>query len=219
MARKPQQNVRVGWARASRAIAAAGDDKLVWPEFGNEADAPSCYRLKITLADVRPAVWRRIEILGDTTLSRLHRMFQATMGWEDSHLHVFRMNGLQYGALNPELPFLNEKRVRIDEVAGTPRQRFTYLYDFGDHWLHNVVVESISPAHPDTTYPRFVDGRGACPPEDVGGPPGYESFVAINADQSHPEHARMREWVGSRFDPAALDIDGITSSLRRFRRR
>jgi hypothetical protein len=215
MARKLQQSVRVGWARASRSIAAAGEDKLVWPEFRNEADVASCYRLKITLADVRPPVWRRIEILGDTTLARLHRIIQATMGWEDSHLHVFRIGDLQYGVPDPELPFVNEKRVRIDEIVGRARQRFAYLYDFGDHWLHNVVVESISPADPHTTYPRLIDGCGACPPEDVGGPPGYESFIAIIRDQSHPEHARMQEWVGGRFDPAVLDSDGITSALRR----
>ena len=37
--RKPRKNVREGWAEASEAIAASGDDKLVWPEFGNAGDA------------------------------------------------------------------------------------------------------------------------------------------------------------------------------------
>jgi antitoxin MazE len=36
--RKPRRNPREGWAEASRRIAAAGDDKLIWPEFGNRDD-------------------------------------------------------------------------------------------------------------------------------------------------------------------------------------
>ncbi len=141
------------------------------------------------------------------------------MGWDDAHLHVFRIGGLQYGVPDPELPFVNESRVRLDEIVGTAKQRFTYLYDFGDHWLHTVLVESITAAEAGTQYPRFIDGRGACPPEDVGGPPGYESFIDIMRDPSHPENARMREWVGGRFNPAALDVEGIQLALRRIARR
>ncbi len=218
MPRQSQQPVRAGWARASRAVANADDDKLVWPEFANEAHL-SVYRLKITLADVRPPVWRRVDVLGRTTLPRLHQIIQAAMGWNDAHLHVFRAGQLQYGVPDPELPFVNERRVRLDDVVSTAKESFSYVYDFGDHWLHTVLVESISPAEAGTQYPRFIGGRGACPPEDVGGPPGFESFVNIISDPSHPQHAAMSRWVGGRFDPAALDVGEIRLALRRIARR
>ncbi len=178
---------------------------------------PSVYRLKLTLRDVDPQVWRRIEVLGDTTLPRLHRIFQIAMGWDDSHLHAFIIGATKYGAPDPDvdLGFINERGVRLASIVTAPKQRFRYEYDFGDGWIHDIVVEAIQPKSGQTPYPRFIDGRNACPPEDVGGPPGYEAFQEAFSDPNHEEHDRMVEWVGRRFNPAVFDVAHIEAVFAR----
>lgn len=187
------------------------------PEMRGDARGTSVYRLKITLHDVEPKVVRRIEVYSDTTLPRLHRILQVAMGWDDSHLHAFTIDGTTYGTpdrgYGPK--FVSERGVRLADVVTKPKQRFRYEYDFGDGWLHDIVLESIQPVHMETTYPRFVDGRNACPPDDVGGPPGYETFVEAVTDPSHEEHERVTAWSGGRFDPTFLDVAHIEAAFAR----
>ena len=79
--------------------------------------------------------------------------------------------------------------------------RAVYAYDFGDDWIHDVSVVAITPRAAGTAYPRCVDGRRACPPEDCGGPWRYADFLAALADPNHEEHEEQRSWVGAHFDP------------------
>jgi hypothetical protein len=88
-----------------------------------------------------------------------------------------------------------------------------YVYDFGDGWTHRLTVEKVLAAEPGVGYPRCVSGRRACPPEDVGGPWGYDGFLEAMADPTHPEHEQYREWVGGPFDPAAFDLDEVNEEL------
>jgi hypothetical protein len=81
-----------------------------------------------------------------------------------------------------------------------------YEYDFGDGWEHAVVVEGMSEADFSLRYPRVVGGKRACPPEDVGGPPGYQEFLDAIRDPKHCEHNSLREWIGGDFDPEAFDV-------------
>jgi hypothetical protein len=100
-----------------------------------------------------------------------------------------------------------------------PKDRLTYEYDFGDSWDHLVVLEETLPAESACSYPRLLAGKRACPPEDVGGIPGYEHFLQAIADPRHPEHAEWREWYGPRFDPDQLDIDAVNHELETHWRR
>lgn len=174
------------------------------------------YQLRITLDEVDPAVWRRVQVPGGYTLDRLHRVVQYAVGWSDYHLHAFDIGGLQYGTPDPDglLEVRDELDARLDTVAvkGT---RFRYTYDFGDWWDHEIVVEDVLPAEPDLTYPLCLEGGGACPPEDVGGPRGYADLLAALADPMHPDHLVMREWLGRPFDVAAFDPERATTLLRR----
>jgi hypothetical protein len=52
---------------------------------GRNTPPPSVHQLKVTLAQVRPPVWRRIQVASDVTLARLHRVLQVAMGWENRH--------------------------------------------------------------------------------------------------------------------------------------
>lgn len=81
-------------------------------------------------------------------------------------------------------------------------ERLTYRYDFGDDWDHLITVEKILAPEPGVRYPRCVAGRRACPPEDVGGPWGYQEFLAAMADPAHDDHQHYRDWIGGTYDAA-----------------
>lgn len=174
------------------------------------------YQLKITLAEVAPPVWRRVQLPAGYTLDRVHRVIQYAMGWQGYHLHSFDIGGIQYGEPDPdgELALRDELEARLDAVAGKGDQ-FVYTYDFGDWWEHEVAVEDVFPAEPDEVYPLCVAGARACPPEDVGGAYGYADFLEAIADPHHPDHAEMRTWIGRPFDPDAFSASHATTLLRR----
>jgi hypothetical protein len=182
----------------------------------NGTMARRIFQLRVTLEDVAPPIWRRVLVPAGYTLDRVHRVIQYAMGWQDSHLHSFEVDGEQYGEPDPDgdLALLDEMDYRLDDVAG-PGTRLRYTYDFGDWWEHEVLVEDLLPADPLVRYPVCVAGERACPPEDVGGPEGYADFLAALADPDHPRHAVMSEWIGRPYDPLAFDADRATTLLRR----
>ncbi|MFG1843274.1 plasmid pRiA4b ORF-3 family protein [Micromonospora sp. NPDC049175] len=181
------------------------------------------FQLKMSLAGVRPPVWRRVLVPAGYTLDRLHRVVQHAMGWRDCHLHSFEIDAMPYGEPDPdgELALHDEMDVRLDAVLGKG-SRFSYTYDFGDWWEHDLVVEDALTADPDERYPVCLDGERACPPEGVGGPPGYQALLVALADDGaaagpvDPRHATLRDWAGSTFDPSRFDPDRTTTLLRRF---
>lgn len=174
------------------------------------------FHLLVTLCDVSPLVWRRVQVPGGYTLDRVHRVIQYAMGWQDCHLHSFEINGVQYGEPDPDGDLLlrDELETRLDAVA-TKGARFRYTYDFGDWWEHDVVVEDVSLPEPDLRYPICSDGASACPPEDVGGALGYAEFLAAVADPAHSRHLEMHSWIGRKFDPVAFDPGRASTLLRR----
>jgi hypothetical protein len=174
------------------------------------------YDLRVTLDGVEPVVWRRVLVPGGFTLDRLHRVVQFAMGWHDRHLHVFDVDGVQYGVPDPDglLEVRDELDARLDAVA-FKGSRLRYTYDFGDWWEHEIAVEEVMPADPDGRYPMCTGGERACPPDDVGGPGGYRQFLAAYGDPAHPDHAAMRAWLGRDFDPAAFDAGPASTLLRR----
>ncbi|HYN96179.1 MAG TPA: plasmid pRiA4b ORF-3 family protein [Pilimelia sp.] len=174
------------------------------------------FQLRVSLADVSPPVWRRVLVPGGYTLDRLHRVIQYAMGWQNCHLHCFDIDGWQYGAPDPEgePAVRDELDHRLDAVAAKGG-RFAYTYDFGDWWEHQVAVEDVFVADPDERYPVCVDGERACPPEDVGGASGYSELLAALADPAHPDHARLRDWLGRPFDPERFTPGAADTLLRR----
>jgi Plasmid pRiA4b ORF-3-like protein len=173
------------------------------------------FEIKIELREVRPAVLRRVQVPGDMTLAGLHAVVQVAMGWTDSHLHEFDVDGVRYGLPDPDWDVdevRDEARAKLFRLLGQG-DRVGYVYDFGDGWTHRLTVEKVLAPEPGVSYPRCVSGRRACPPEDVGGPWGYDEFLAAMADLAHPEHEHYREWQGGPFDPAAFDLDAVNQAL------
>ena len=157
--------------------------------------------LKLTLRGTKPPVWRRLLVPGETTLGDLHRAIQATMGWEDDHLHTFDIEGRQYGDPRVVDDVADEKRVTLNGLIKSGVTRFAYTYDFGDNWEHALLIEKSLPVVEALSRPTCTAGKRRCPPEDCGGPWGYLELLEVLADPAHPEHAERREWLGEDFDP------------------
>jgi Plasmid pRiA4b ORF-3-like protein len=176
-------------------------------------------QIKIKLLGVtKPPVWRRVQLRADTRLDQLHEILQAALGWENYHLHAFSFGGKEFGPRDAdlELDFSDERRVTLGELTDIGG-RFSYTYDFGDNWEHEILVEDLLESDPDTHYPVLVAAKGACPPEDCGGCWGYADLKAILADPNDDQHGDMLEWLGlengSDFDPNALPSDHIDYEL------
>ncbi len=175
----------------------------------------STYQLKITLADVKPPVWRRLQVPAATTLDRLHAVVQIAMGWTDSHLHEFQVDEARYGVPDADWDdgeVTDEASATLVDLVGEG-DRLDYTYDFGDNWRHRIVVERVAAKEPDVVLPRCVAGARACPPEDVGGPWAYQDFLQAYADPRHPDHEQMREWAGDELSPDAFDTEEVTWQL------
>jgi hypothetical protein len=173
------------------------------------------FEIKIELREVRPAVVRRVQVPGEMSLAGLHEVVQVAMGWTDSHLHEFEVDGARYGQPDPDWDdgeVTDEARVKLFGLV-EQGDRLGYVYDFGDGWTHTLILEKVLAPEPEVRYPRCVSGRQACPPEDVGGPWGYDGFLAAITDPAHPEHEQYREWMGGVFDPAAFDLDEVNEAL------
>ena len=125
------------------------------------------YQIKVTLQDVEPAVWRRLQVPAEITLSRLHLVLQLAMGWQNYHLHEFRIGESVYGEPNVEFDddrrIKDDRRARLSRAASSVGVQLTYLYDFGDDWTHEIVVERVGPREPRTRYPRVTGGARRMP--------------------------------------------------------
>ena len=185
-------------------------------------DSAIVFQLEVILKGTNPPIWRRFEVPETMTLAQLHAVLQTVMGWTDSHLHRFVINGKEYGRPDYEErwadddPLLDERRVRLTKLLQIAPTAFLYEYDYGDSWLHLIVMERYWPASPGGHVPRCTEGERACPPEDVGGIDGYEDLLAVLADPAHEEHEGMRMWVGEDFEPERFDIAAVNTTLMKF---
>lgn len=170
--------------------------------------AETIARLHIVLDDIEPAIWRRVDVPVTASLKMLHDIVQASMGWEDCHLWHFEAGDRRYGIPDPMWPesgMTAAKNVKLATLIDRGVAELVYTYDMGDDWRHTITVETVGHGEPDVKYPRFIDGERRCPPEDVGGLPGFEMFLDAMADPGHEEHDHLREWYGGPYN--ADDID------------
>ncbi|HHV61071.1 MAG TPA: plasmid pRiA4b ORF-3 family protein [Firmicutes bacterium] len=177
------------------------------------------YQLKVTLKAIKPPIWRRIQVPGNITLAKLHKILQAAMGWEDYHLYEFQIGRVSFGTPDPEfdMPVENARTARLNKVVPEAKTRFQYIYDFGDYWVHDVLVEKILPPEEGVRYPVCTGGKRACPPEDCGGIPGYLGMLETIKNPGDPEYEEILEWLGGTFDPEEFDLEAINNELKRIK--
>jgi hypothetical protein len=176
---------------------------------------PSVYTLKVSLREVEPSVWRRIVVPSETKLPKFARWLEAAMGWEGYHLHSFGIAGLRFGAPDEDADdLIDERRVTVKQVLPRVGSTLQWDYDFGDGWEHEVVVEAIEEPSASVRYPVCLAGARACPPEDCGGPSGYEELLAVLADPTHPEYEQLRGWAPPGFDAGRFDMVAANQRMR-----
>ncbi len=171
------------------------------------------YQIKVSLMGSNPSIWRRFLVQGLITLHQLHDVLQIVMGWEDYHLHMFTINGQIYGdpELDPddEMGANDETQFKLSQLTGREGFEFSYEYDFGDSWQHELTVEKILPAEKGMRYPFCVAGERACPPEDAGGIGGYEDYLQAITNPKHPERKELLEWIGEDWDPEYFSLEEV----------
>ena len=180
------------------------------------------YQLRIELQHIAPLIWRRILVPNTLKLSKLDRVVQAAMGWNNSHLHDWHIGSQRYGVPDEEWigtsAILDEREFTIGQVLGEQVKTFAYSYDFGDGWDHRITVEKHLPVQEGRNdWPMCLAGENACPPEDVGGPPGYMNFLQAMRDPNHEQHADYWRWWGGPFDPNTFSINAANMAIRRLR--
>lgn len=176
------------------------------------------YSLKVTLLRTEPPIWRRIEVPSSIKLCCLHSAIQISMGWTDSHLHQFEKDEKKWGMIDLDeidTSLLDEKPVPVSTLLTSAGDAMIYRYDFGDGWRHQVVLEKILPPEA-AKVPICIDGQRRCPPEDVGGIPGYERFLEIIFDPTHAEYEQYVTWVGGHFHDT-FDRKAVNQILSRMR--
>jgi hypothetical protein len=184
--------------------------------------AERIYQFKITLKGITPNIWRRIQVK-ECTLDKLHEHIQTAMGWTNSHLHQFEIDGVRYGdpellceGFEDETPPVNSLRTKLSKIVPKDGKRFQfdYEYDFGDGWEHEILFEGCLRAEKSVRYPLCLEGERACPPEDVGGTYGYHEYLEAMANPRHERHKEFKEWGGS-FDPEKFDAQVTSKEMRK----
>ena len=184
--------------------------------------AHTVYQLRIELQHIEPLIWRRILVPNTLKLSKLDRVVQAVMGWTNSHLHDWHIGSQHYGVPDEEWignsAMLDERKFTAGQVLGEQVKAFAYSYDFGDGWDHRIMVEKHLPVQEGRNdWPMCLAGENACPPEDVGGPPGYMNFLQAMRDPNHEHHADYWRWWGGPFDQNTFSINAANMAIRKLR--
>jgi hypothetical protein len=175
--------------------------------------AEGSLQMQVELRDVDPRVWRRLVVPDGITMADLAEILLVAMGWENIHLHLFEVGDVSYGPGDDDAEDdeIDEDTVVVSDALGSHDQ-FDLEYDLGDGWIHDVVIEERSASA--VAFAHCLGGENACPPENVGGPGGYEDFLEAIADPAHEDHDEEVEWIGGSFDPAGFDLDAVNAALR-----
>ena len=173
------------------------------------------YQFEISLKEVNPPIWRRIQVPESYNFWDLHVAIQDSMGWWDSHLHSFTLENPETGEETEigipgdefwdEVPTRPGWKEKISKWFTEKNKKAEYVYDFGDDWHHEIKLEKILPKEEKIKYPRCIAGERACPPEDCGGIWGYHDLLEIISDPAHEEYEELMEWLGGGYDPEAFD--------------
>jgi hypothetical protein len=178
-----------------------------------DADQNHVLKLKVTLRDSKPPIWRRLLMPETMTLARLHDAIQAVMNWDNSHLHQFEINRDYFGDPRVLDGGADEARYRLSRLIKDGVRKFSYTYDFGDNWEHTILVEGREPMVPGMQYPACIAGKRNGPPEDCGGIWGYYQLLEIQATPDHPEREERMEWLGGEHDPEDFSVEAANAKL------
>jgi Plasmid pRiA4b ORF-3-like protein len=176
--------------------------------------------LRIELEGIEPLIWRRVAVPTVVSLTELHRVVQAVMGWLNGHLWQFEVGHKIYGMRIPNDPDWNERVedanvTKLFSFLGSRVREFRYVYDMGDYWEHRVIVERLTAPLSEVSYPQFLGGERRCPPEDCGGIPGYYEFLKNVTSKRKDQRAHTIAWYGGPYDADDIGEQTVVAALRR----
>ncbi len=189
-----------------------------WEPYG--PPVANVLQLRVSLKDFEPVVWRRVLVPDSIALPKLHRVIQELMLWWNYHLHVFEINGEEFG--QPEFDedgdfdWRNERGVKVAplvRVGGSLK----YSYDFGDNWRLLIEVEKAFPVRTVLKHAVCVGAEYSAPPEDVGGVGGFQQFLDALGNPEDEEHDNYVEWSGGNYDFSRVDLAEINARLQQIR--
>lgn len=193
--------------------------------FSMPSSRNTIYQVKVSLLHTPegwPDVRRYLQVPANMRLDRFHLALQLSMGWKDCHLHEFRIGERKLG--RPDLeedlgqgPVEDERKFRLDQILHKPNESVMYVYDYGDDWQHEIVLEQILSKEPERQYPVCIDGWYRCPPDDCGGMEDYERLLRMSEDRNLrylPDYKELQRWLGRRFDPQDFSIDRVNRRLK-----
>jgi hypothetical protein len=174
------------------------------------------YEIRIALEEIDPEIFRVIKVSGGMKLNRLHRVIQTAMGWTNSHLHSFKLEGIQFGDYDPdeEITFLDESKFCLEELAQGREIQMKYTYDFGDNWVHLLQVKPLHLLQEANHKPVCLDGKWPCPPEDCGGPHQFVELLQILANPDHEDFEHLSAWAKPSFR-LRFDLEETNEALKR----
>lgn len=177
------------------------------------------YQLKVTIAGIKPPVWRRVLVPADINLAHLHDVLQIVMGWTNSHLHQYVFGETIYGVPDENrdlffgMKFMDENKSTLSSLLVQENDSIIYEYDFGDNWEHNITLEKKFPDDNSINLPTCIKGRRSSPPENCGGVPGYENLLEILSTPTDPDYQECIRWIGVHFDPEHFDMNEVNRRL------
>lgn len=179
------------------------------------------YRLKVSLLNTKPVIYRRIIVSADTSFFDFHHILQIAMGWQNYHLFEFVINdyiiGIPQGAFGEEdglsETVIDADTINIGEAITDQKDIIRYVYDFGDNWEHEIIIEEIITEDDSIKAPICTDGDLSCPPENCGGPEGFVQLFAIIKDSQHPEYQNMLDWLDENYNQEGFDIEQVNEQL------
>ena len=170
--------------------------------------AENYIQLKITIAHIEPAIWRRVVVPNSISLNELHTIIQGAMGWQDCHLYSFAIGDEKFERPDPVEGLMDgykdAGKAKLKPLL-KPGVQFSYVYDFGDNWLHSIEVEATINDNTIIGNVICTAGERACPPEDCGGSPGYGNFVEAHQDKAHADHDHVVQWAPV-FEPEIFSL-------------
>ncbi|MBS9525241.1 plasmid pRiA4b ORF-3 family protein [Litoribacter alkaliphilus] len=188
---------------------------------------PDFYKLKISLEHMPVPVFRTVLVPDNVTMERLHEIIQYIMPWDDIHFYLFsdkrdhpkyKTGRVDHCKVDNEIDDAENTLLKEEFFIKRNAAPFWYLYDLGDEWFHEITFEklTLSDRKAYEGSPVLLEAVGNCPPEDIGGPAGYQYFLTVINDPNHPEFHSMREWLDwEKDDTDPWDVNEVNMKMLR----
>ncbi len=192
----------------------------VQTEKKQDDEPVSSYILHIAITFSDPHIWRRVQVPGHYTLTELHNVLQASMGWSNSYFHQFLVGKICYeptmkSSTLRESKRFDEHKYQLHTLEEGMQFMFSYIYDAGEGWEHEITLEETVPPTRELKHPILIAGEHACPPEGVGDVHQYMQLVSAMESPGNKDVNSLNELSGqSRFDPYFFDLEAARRRVK-----